>query len=595
VDAEERLRKAAESARHTYADAPLTPFRGRRKNLATVRAAIGVASVAVLVVAVGYVVTRSDKDPTVTPSFESTSTSTTTSQPEGTISSEAGPASSDVIEGFLPDGTPYLIRADSSMSTDVEEVSAPILFNENNGSWLSLGDSKLSKQDGESDMAFESGRLTVPAGSWLLEIEVDPEILASLGDETGAILTQAIHGREQQGLPVFELGEPLGFDNRSSLLIAVRYPGYVVTTGCDEDLDAICSQTRSVQVLPSPEGNNPVPESLRLESPAPRPSSDIYYLDPGPLGLRGGHSVFWTGDEMLVWGGSTTEGSGFLVDGAVFNPTTSTWQVLPDAPITPQLTVANWTGDELIVVGTADSVAWNPSSGWRPIAKPDLQISPETVTSWTDSALFVWTQTEFAQYDPRTNAWETLPAPPFQSSERSIQANGQQQILAAAFDEDSCSNLQATVWSGTEWLPIPPLDQEPSQQSCILPQTTAILDDRLFVWDVTGENTSAYALDRDDGWAAIADNPLDPCNAWVTPIVAESALVVFNLCDTDVATFDTLQGTWVETRSPGPIGDGQAIWTGSEILMWGATCCYGTGSPFDRIDAWRWTPEQLKN
>lgn len=56
------------------------------------------------------------------------------------------------------------------------------------------------------------------------------------------------------------------------------------------------------------------------------------------------------------------------------------------------------------------------------------------------------------------------------------------------------------------------------------------------------------------------------------------------------AIFDPATSAWTLVDLPGHGHDADMVWTGEEILMWGATCCYGATDPTFRIDAWRWTP-----
>ncbi len=584
MNVERKLKRAADEARQSYANAPIATFRGRKKVRTAMTGAVGIASIAAVVLAISSLTTRPEQNPEATPSVASTTTSTAMDQIEPTPPGQQGPLSSDVIEGHLPDGTPFLIRADASMAARAEGVSVTIFFKSIDGNLIDVGNSTISPQVDAIEPSLVSGNLRVPAGSWLLEIEVDQAILASLGSEAETVLTQSVHGREEGGLPVFDLTDPLTFGDGQPL-IEVRYPGFAVSPGCEEETDTVCSPTRSVQVTPFPIDSS-LPDSLRIESPAPRPPTDSYYLDPGPLSVRGGHSVFWTGSQMLVWGGTSQEGSGPLVDGALYDPATSTWQMLPSAPITPQPTVAAWSGERLYVAGATGAAAWSPEDGWQSMSPPGLQVNSNSVALWAGESLFIWSDEDFVRFNQGVGSWEPLSAPPFGHPERSL-VDAEGTLLATAFNEDDCSNLQIGIRSDKNWQPIPAPGQN---DSCILPQTTALLERRLIAWDVATENTSSYEIDGDAGWVPMADNPLEPCNAWISPIAVANRLVVFNLCDRDAAILDTSQSTWKEARAPGPIGNGHAVWTGNEILMWGASCCFGTGSSFESIDAWRWTP-----
>jgi N-acetylneuraminic acid mutarotase len=84
----------------------------------------------------------------------------------------------------------------------------------------------------------------------------------------------------------------------------------------------------------------------------------------GPAG-RYGHSVAWTGSEMIVWGGFSLGSSGRIArnSGARYNPTTNSWQHLAtaNAPPVGDRQAGVWTGSQLIVWG--GGVVSGPGTG----------------------------------------------------------------------------------------------------------------------------------------------------------------------------------------------------------------------------------------
>jgi N-acetylneuraminic acid mutarotase len=61
----------------------------------------------------------------------------------------------------------------------------------------------------------------------------------------------------------------------------------------------------------------------------------------------------WTGKQLLVWGGQTFPGASVTArHGLAYDPKTNSWSPLPPAPLSPRVDpTAVWTGDELIVWG----------------------------------------------------------------------------------------------------------------------------------------------------------------------------------------------------------------------------------------------------
>ena len=121
----------------------------------------------------------------------------------------------------------------------------------------------------------------------------------------------------------------------------------------------------------------------------PKEGFDSVGLDIGPLTPRGGHSVIWTGSEMIVWGGEADEdASTVFADGAAYDPSTETWRVLSTAPLSGRrYHQAAWTGDTMLIVGGVgkdDGAAYNPATdSWQMIAPPPVAVGPPR---GTDSA-----------------------------------------------------------------------------------------------------------------------------------------------------------------------------------------------------------------
>ena len=142
---------------------------------------------------------------------------------------------------------------------------------------------------------------------------------------------------------------------------------------------------------------------------------------------RQGHSVVWTGSEMIVWGGEN--GNGPMSSGGRYNPTTDTWTATSKGANVPAARVnhtAVWTGSEMIVWG---GMRWDYggqlSSGGRYDPTTDTWTATSTVAGvpsaremhtavWTGSEMIVWggrtgTGIDYVntggRYNPSTNTW----------------------------------------------------------------------------------------------------------------------------------------------------------------------------------------------
>ncbi len=156
-------------------------------------------------------------------------------------------------------------------------------------------------------------------------------------------------------------------------------------------------------------------------------------MAPAPGEGRCGSVAVWTGDELLVYGGHGAAGPPSLEDlhddVIAYDPAADEWRSSGPAPVDARLgAVGAWTGDELVVVGgsdgeldaRADGAAYDPDADeWRRI--PDMPIPPRSGLegAWAGDELIVFAGTELhdegqeerldgAAYDPDADEWRTI-------------------------------------------------------------------------------------------------------------------------------------------------------------------------------------------
>jgi Kelch motif len=88
---------------------------------------------------------------------------------------------------------------------------------------------------------------------------------------------------------------------------------------------------------------------------------------------RGGHAAVWTGEEMFVWGGYTPNGWCCLrFDGGRYNPVQNIWIPVPATDLLPPRysVTAVWTGDEVLLWGgtvpNGAGVPFESGAAYRP-------------------------------------------------------------------------------------------------------------------------------------------------------------------------------------------------------------------------------------
>lgn len=154
-------------------------------------------------------------------------------------------------------------------------------------------------------------------------------------------------------------------------------------------------------------------------------------FDPGPLGFREFPGAAWTGTEMVIAGGRTTNDQ----RAAAYDPAASSWRELPPPPAihfhTPR---AFWTGTGLVVIEGHFGNENQPigarydraSDAWRTIAAPPGTARAEYALVWTGAEVLVVDGSRHltgsieratpvdkaSAYDPTTDSWRPLPGVP---------------------------------------------------------------------------------------------------------------------------------------------------------------------------------------
>ena len=115
------------------------------------------------------------------------------------------------------------------------------------------------------------------------------------------------------------------------------------------DMVSVASSTAPVATFSPTTTIEPAPT---IEPTTTIPSESTEF-DLGPLTPRTGHSVIWTGEEVIVWGGESFDDPGTpFSDGAAFDPVDNTWRLTAESPLSPRTShAAAWTGAEMLIVG----------------------------------------------------------------------------------------------------------------------------------------------------------------------------------------------------------------------------------------------------
>ncbi len=274
---------------------------------------------------------------------------------------------------------------------------------------------------------------------------------------------------------------------------------------------------------------------------------------------RASHTAVWTGSEMIVWGGATYVPNK-LSTGGRYNPITDTWTTTSttNAPQARHYHTAVWTGSEMIVWGGEDPNGffnnggrYNPNTdSWTAI---DIANAPEArihhTAVWTGSEMVVWGGIPVfgpwlntgGRYNPSTDSWTT--------TNLTNVPDGRE--------------YHTTVWTGSE----------------------------MIVWGgfngafPDGLNTGGRYNPVTDSWTAtsIANAP-DP-RYWHSAVWIGSEMIIWGGYDSTInndinngGRYNPSTDTWTATDTTGaPQGRSNhtAVWTSSEMIVWGGSGCSG--------------------
>ena len=240
-----------------------------------------------------------------------------------------------------------------------------------------------------------------------------------------------------------------------------------------------------------------------------------------PAGLNP-PTLVWDGHALLVWAATrpdgTTKPSASVFD--AYDPGRDRWTSLPAGPVDVNNTAGVWTGSELLVLGWQTNAANGvfPTGGFRPAAA----------------------------YDPATNRWRTIPAPPW--------------------DPGESGSALTMAWTGTQ----------------AVAYTYAL---RSAAFDPTVSR-----------WTLLADLPLAARECYPTSSAIAGAVLAFYcgqaaLLTPGSPTWTAVDTPWTPSGSTVPVtGDAPAsppIGAGTRLLVWGAG---DLSSAQWRTGAWQYIP-----
>ncbi len=302
---------------------------------------------------------------------------------------------------------------------------------------------------------------------------------------------------------------------------------------------------------------------------------------------RWGHSAVWTGSEMIVWGGVVP--SGATQTGAKYNPANDAWIPISTngAPIARFDHRAVWTGSNMIVWGG------------------QTNSSPNNIDYETGGI-----------YDPQTDSWTSLPmagVPLRRHGHTAIWTGTQMSVWGGRYETNTVTN----TWLNSGGILVPSTSSWTGMASNTAPLArashSAVWADNLtsmIVWGGIGFSDSGlnsggvYAF-ANDTWNATPTLGAPSGRNSHSAIWTGSEMIVWggnnnlgppNYSTNDGARLNPISLTWTPTtqlNAPQPRYQHVAVWTGTEMIIWGGinSTFVNTGGRYNpNANSWAPTP-----
>ncbi len=334
---------------------------------------------------------------------------------------------------------------------------------------------------------------------------------------------------------------------------------------------------------------------------------------------RMSHTAVWTGSEMIVWGGQSS--SSALRSGGRYRPATDSWEPTSTGgggvPSARWFHTAVWTGTEMIVWGgTADNgnggVAlldsggrYNPlNDSWQTTARNGACPSPRTghTAVWTGTQMIVWGGDDWTlglantggRYTPGSNSWTATPtegAPTGRTGATAVWTGSEMIVwggrTGAAWAENTGGryNPSTNSWQATSLGAGVPAARTS--------HTAVWTGTQMVVWggqsgNYLGFNTGGRYDPATDSWEATSVTASTPSGrVGHSAVWSGTEMILWGGTETVIlpgggtgqrlvntgGRYNPWTDAWLPTSTSGhvpyPRDNQTAVWTGSQMIVWG--------------------------
>jgi len=335
-----------------------------------------------------------------------------------------------------------------------------------------------------------------------------------------------------------------------------------------------------------------------------------------PTGRRG-HGAVWTGAEMIVWSGQTSASSTgtYSNSGGRYDPRTDSWVATSTAATVPKARTSHtaiWTGAETIVWGGNDGSIARANSGGRYDPATDTWTSTSRdanvpagrsghVAVWSGIEMIVWggandngTFNTGGRYNPTTDSWRPTSTGTGVPSARAAHTGvwtGTEMIVWGGGDSDTGGRYRASTDS---WTPTSLVGAPVGRRY----HTAVWTGSEMIVWggiasfypSLVVMNSGGRYHPSNDAWSPTAiDGDIPSGRVYHAAVWTGSEMIVWGGAPSDNSTVFFADGgryapsknAWLPVSIDGSVPVARqhplAVWTGSEMIVWG-----GERAPYPR-------------
>jgi N-acetylneuraminic acid mutarotase len=331
----------------------------------------------------------------------------------------------------------------------------------------------------------------------------------------------------------------------------------------------------------------------------------------GVPAARDRHTAVWTGTEMIVWGGENLTGYG-LNTGGRYNPSTDSWTAtsLTNAPAARADHTAVWSGSEMIVWGGySPGSGGDVNTGGKYAPTTDTWTVTTTINApsarglhtavWTGSDMIVWGGTDGTnlfntggRYNPSTDSWtvtSTANAPDPRNFHTAVWAGDQMIVWGGCTDPNFCGEYTGGRYNpGTNSWTATSLTNAPSPRAG---HTAVWTGSEMIIWGGDYDDGGRYDPST-DSWTATSTTNAPDARHGNTAVWTGSDMIVWGGFGFSNGTYASLNtggrynpatDSWMATiTTNAPEGRllHTAVWTGSEMIVWGGDYATPNGDIF---------------